>query len=97
MPAWMLLYGGDFLWAASVYGTLATMMEKASPRNLLALSMTLCLGVELSQLVSLPWLENGRSHALLRFLLGQGFLWSDLACYLGGIGSMYRWHRWRQK
>ena len=36
--------------------------------------MTLCLGVELSQLVSSPWLENGRSHTLLRFLLGQGFL-----------------------
>ena len=87
MPAWMLLYGGDFLWAASVYGTLATMMGKASPRNLLALSMTLCLGVELSQLVSSPWLENGRSHTLLRFLLGQGFLWSDLACYLGVLGA----------
>ena len=97
MPAWMFLYGGDFLWAASVYGTSATMMRKASPRNLLALSMTLCLGVELSQLVSSPWLEHGRSHTLLRFLLGQGFLWSDLACYLGGIGSMYRWHQWRQK
>ena len=36
-----------------------------------------------SQLVSSPWLNTGRSHTLLRFLLGQGFLWSDLACYLG--------------
>ena len=33
MPAWVLLSGGDFLWAASVYGTLPAMMGRLPRRT----------------------------------------------------------------
>ena len=44
------------------------------------------LTVELSQLYHAPWIDELRQIRLAALLLGQGFLWSDLMCYVVGVG-----------
>jgi hypothetical protein len=41
--------------------------------------------IEFSQMFHTPWLDALRAHRLAALVLGQGFLWSDLACYAAGI------------
>jgi hypothetical protein len=43
--------------------------------------------VELSQLVHTPWLDALRRTRAGALVLGQGFLWSDLACYAAGAAA----------
>jgi len=41
--------------------------------------------VEFSQLYHSPWIDGIRRTRLLGLILGYGFLWSDLVCYMAGI------------
>jgi hypothetical protein len=50
-----------------------------------AVAFGIALGVELSQRFHVPWLDAIRSTSLGALLLGQGFLWSDVACYAAGV------------
>jgi len=40
-----------------------------------------------SQLYHAPWLDAVRATRPGALALGQGFLWSDLACYAAGVGA----------
>lgn len=42
--------------------------------------------IEFSQLYQAPWINEVRHTLFGRLVLGEGFLWSDLLCYLVGIG-----------
>ncbi|HNV69644.1 MAG TPA: DUF2809 domain-containing protein, partial [Candidatus Ozemobacteraceae bacterium] len=46
----------------------------------------LCFLIELSQLCQADWLNAIRQTRLGAIVLGFGFLWSDLACYICGAG-----------
>ena len=48
------------------------------------LGLVASFGVELSQTISAPWLDDLRATTLGALLLGRGFLWSDLAAYTVG-------------
>jgi hypothetical protein len=41
--------------------------------------------IELSQLYHTPWLDTLRHTRMGALGIGQGFLWSDLACYAVGV------------
>ena len=84
-PDFVYQYVGDVLYATMAYflcGFLLGSGVAAAKRTKLALAF--CFAIELSQLWQdqpLTWL---RSFQLGRLVLGQGFLWSDLACYAAG-------------
>jgi len=48
------------------------------------ISTTICFLIELSQLSQAAWLTSLRSYRLGGLILGFGFLWSDLVCYVIG-------------
>ena len=88
-PDWMLLYGGDALWAAALYGFLLLIRRRARPNRMLIITYTISCLVELSQLYQAPWIQQVRHTVPFNFILGQGFLWSDLVAYAVGTGGMW--------
>ncbi len=83
-PRLFNLYAGDVLWGAMVYLVFAFVFYKSSPKALIFVAIAFSLGVELSQLYHTPWLDAFRSSPIGGLLLGRGFLFSDLICYIIG-------------
>jgi hypothetical protein len=50
------------------------------------IGLTFSFIIEISQLYQSPWINNIRKTRLGGLVLGFGFLWSDIVCYLIGIG-----------
>ena len=48
------------------------------------LSLLFCFGIEILQLVQIDWLIAIRKTTLGHYVLGVGFLWLDLLCYIIG-------------
>jgi len=88
-PDWMLLYGGDALWAAALYGFLLTLRRRTRPNRMLLITYVISCLVEFSQLYQAPWINQLRHTVPFNFILGQGFLWSDLVAYAIGAGGMW--------
>ena len=49
------------------------------------LALVFSLMIEVSQLYHAPWIDAS-ANALGGLVLGFGFVWSDLVCYLVGVG-----------
>lgn len=82
-PAFIQSYGGDVLWAMMMYGIFALFRPKASIRHLFLTTLVFSWLIEASQLLSFSWLVALRATPLY-YILGQGFVWSDLVCYTIG-------------
>jgi hypothetical protein len=83
---WVVAYAGDTLWAAMVLFGLAWMLPKLHIKQLGLLALGLCFAVEFSQLAHAPWLDALRRTPVGGMLLGRTFLWSDMMCYVVGVG-----------
>lgn len=86
-PSVVAQYGGDALWAMLVYWLLALIWPRVSPARLALVALAISVCDELSQLIDWQWLQAARDTRLGALVLGQGFLWSDLACYTAGIAA----------
>lgn len=84
-PRLVVAYGGDVLWATLVYWLVAWVGPAARGVVLAVLAASIALAVELSQLFTPPWLVALRANPFGALVLGEGFLWSDLACYAAGV------------
>ena len=85
LPRVVAAYAGDVLWAAMVLWLLALLAPRARTPALAAGALAIAVAVEASQLWRVPWLDAVRATRAGALALGQGFLWSDLACYAGGV------------
>lgn len=54
------------------------------------LSLFICYGIEFFQLYQAQWMIELRKTLFGRYILGQGFLWSDLLAYTFGIAIAFR-------
>lgn len=79
------MYGGDTLWATLVYLLGRWLWPHAPVARVAEGAAALSAAVELSQLYHAPWIDAVRQTALGHLVLGQGFLWSDMACYAVGV------------
>ncbi len=86
LPAFVATYAGDTLWALLVYLGIGLILSRGSTWRVAALAMSFSVMIEVSQLYHAPWIDSIRGTTLGALVLGQGFLWSDLACYAVGIG-----------
>lgn len=86
MPEVLARYGGDVLWTVALFWMLALLWPKAGPWRLGLAAFGVSALVELSQLYRAPWIDSVRDTGIGALLLGQGFIWSDLACYAVGAG-----------
>ena len=80
------LFIGDILYAVLIYFGFRFLLIDLKKATSLLLSLLFCFGIEILQLVQIDWLIAIRKTALGHYILGRGFLWSDLICYF--IGSL---------
>jgi Protein of unknown function (DUF2809) len=85
---WMKLYVGDVLWAAMIYWGFKFLFAQ-EPKRIAFYALTFCFLIEFSQIYHEPWIDQIRDTRLGGLVLGFGFLWSDLVCYLVGVGLSY--------
>jgi len=93
LPAFVVTYAGDVLWASMVFWLLTLVRPRGEGRHLAAIAFAIAVAVETSQRYHAPWLDALRASRLGALVLGQGFLWSDIACYLVGV-IVAAWMDW---
>lgn len=86
IPLVLATYAGDVLWAAMVYWIIVFVRPGLSRLAAAIGTFGFALAIEVSQLYRAPWLDAIRATRAGALALGQGFLWSDLACYAVGAG-----------
>ena len=85
---WIKLYAGDVLWAAMIYWGFKFLFTQ-EPKRTAFYALIFCFLIEFSQLYHEPWIDQIRNNRLGGLVLGFGFLWSDLGCYLVGVFGSY--------
>ena len=78
------LFIGDVLYAVLIYFGLRFLFIHLKTHKTFLLSLLFCFGIEILQLVQIDWLIAIRKTTLGHYILGEGFLWSDLLCYIIG-------------
>ncbi len=87
MPGFMVQYGGDVLWALLIYLVLRLILPSALGRKVAVMALAAAWGIEISQLYQADWVNVIRNVKLSGLILGYTFLWSDVFCYLCGVGA----------
>lgn len=85
LPEFVAQYAGDTLWAAMLFWVLAVASRHASTSQLAAITIAIAFAVEYSQLYHAAWIDAIRQSRVGALLLGSGFRWSDLVCYVVGV------------
>jgi hypothetical protein len=76
---------GDTLYAVMIYFGLRMLFVNFSIKKTAVLALLFCFAIEFLQLYSAEWMVAIRKTTFGHYVLGQGFLWSDLAYYTLGI------------
>ena len=85
LPHFLAEYAGDTLWALMLFLLVSSLLAGRPIVLRAAISLALAFLVEFSQLYHAPWIDSIRSMTLGGLVLGFGFLWTDIVCYLVGI------------
>jgi hypothetical protein len=80
------LFVGDILYAVLVYFGFRWLFLKSKILWQIALPLLFCFVIEIQQISTATTLITIRKTTLGHYVLGQGFLWSDLLCYSIDIG-----------
>ena len=83
------LFIGDVLYAVLIYFGFRFLLITSKKSTSLLLSLLFCFGIEILQLVQIDWLIAIRKTTLGHYVLGEGFLWSDLLCYTVGTAIAF--------
>ena len=87
LPSFIGEYSGDVLWALMLFLVVSLVLAGRPLFLRYIISLILAFAVEVSQLYHAPWIDSIRNTTLGGLVLGFGFLWSDLVCYLVGIAA----------
>ncbi|MHC0445547.1 ribosomal maturation YjgA family protein [Flavobacterium sp. 3-218] len=85
IPLWI----GDFLYAVMIYFLIRIIFPLKSFFFLAAISLFICYCIEFLQLYQGEWMIELRKTLFGRYVLGQGFLWSDILAYTFGIAIAF--------
>lgn len=80
------LFIGDILWATMVYFIMRFLFISRPIKFNVIAALLFCFAIEFSQLYKAPWINDLRHTLFGKLVLGEGFLWSDLLCYVIGVG-----------
>lgn len=83
------LFIGDILYAVLIYFGFRFLIMDSKKSTSLLLSLLFCFDIEILQLVQIDWLLAIRKTTLGHYILGEGFLWLDLLCYVMGSFTAY--------
>lgn len=76
---------GDSLYAVMIYFGMRFIFINNNFLMIILFALVFCFGIEFLQLYGSEWMVAIRRTTLGHYVLGQGFLWSDLAYYTLGI------------
>lgn len=83
------LFIGDILYAVMIYfGCRLLFLNVSNPKKII-FPLLFCYIIELQQLCHTEWLVALRNTTFGHYVLGQGFLWSDLVCYTIGVALAF--------
>lgn len=82
---WFGKYPGDVIWAMIVFFITGSILKYKSSFIISVISLLFSFIIEFCQLYHAPWIDKIRSFTLGGWILGIGFHWEDLICYLAGI------------
>jgi hypothetical protein len=86
LPSLVGEYAPDTLWALAVFLFFRLLLPRVSTLRCATIAAVFSVSIEVSQLYQAPWINAIRRTTLGGLILGSGFLWSDIACYLVGVG-----------
>ncbi|BDD06011.1 ribosomal maturation YjgA family protein [Aureibacter tunicatorum] len=84
LPNFIAAYAGDTLWALMIYWGTRMVFTHIRIQTALYFALIFCFTIEISQLYQAEWILQVRATKLGALILGHGFLWSDLICYIVG-------------
>jgi Protein of unknown function (DUF2809) len=84
LPSWLAKNAGDALYATMAFFLVGALAPRVRTRTAAAIAFGWSAAVEFSQALHPAWLDAIRETLPGRLVLGQGFHWSDLACYAVG-------------
>jgi len=76
---------GDLLYAVMIYFLSRIIFINKKSLSIIILSLLICYGIEFLQLYQAEWMLELRKTLFGRYVLGQGFLWTDILAYTFGI------------
>jgi hypothetical protein len=79
-------FTGDALWGMMVLWWAGFLAPRSSIMARAVAALGFCVAVELSQLLSAPWLDSARATLPGQLVLGSGFDPRDLLAYAVGVG-----------
>ncbi|WP_241676510.1 DUF2809 domain-containing protein [Flavobacterium pectinovorum] len=79
------LITGDFLYAVMIYLLVRIVFTDKKALYIIMTSLLICYSIEFLQLYQGNWMIELRKTLFGRYVLGQGFLWSDILAYTFGI------------
>jgi hypothetical protein len=85
IPLWV----GDFLYAVMMYILFRILFVKWNTFHTAILALITCYSIELLQLSQAEWLIEIRKTLWGKYVLGQGFLCSDIVAYTFGIAVIF--------
>ena len=89
LPYWVYEHFGDALWAGMIYFGVRMVFIHSSRAIAVWISVVFSWGIEFTQMIQVPWLNELRSTLWGALILGHGFLVIDLIRYLIGISCIY--------
>lgn len=79
------LFIGDLLYACMIYFICRLLLTNRKEYKSLIFSLSICYAIETLQCYDAYWMASIRNTIIGHYILGQGFLWSDLVAYtIGG-------------
>ena len=85
IPLWI----GDFLYAIMIYFLVRILFTHKKAIFIIIYSLLICYSIEFLQLYQSDWITALRKTLFGRYVLGQGFLWSDILTYTFGITFIF--------
>ncbi|MFC4815780.1 DUF2809 domain-containing protein [Flavobacterium sp. GCM10023249] len=83
------LFVGDVLYAVMMYCIVGFLLPNKKYSYIFSIALLLCFAIEFQQTLQYEWLVTLRLTLPGKYILGQGFLWSDLIYYSLGTGLGY--------
>ena len=85
LPEFISKYSGDTLWAIMVFLIMGFIFKDKSTWIIACYAIIFSISIEISQLYHGELIDSIRGTRLGGLVLGYGFLWSDIVCYIIGI------------
>ncbi len=85
LPEFISKYSGDTLWAIMVFLIMGFIFKDKPIWMIACFAIIFSVAIEISQLYHGEFIDSIRATRVGGLVLGYGFLWSDIVCYITGI------------